>query len=324
MAESKPVNFGYAYLAASGPSFDNCCFIGRRFDADLGWDETYGKESWVCSIKRNPKPTGENDIYSLSRHKGTVDRLTGLFRGDSGTVYACTLGGYIWINSHLDIKFGEGKWKTLDMQGVSLTGMFGLDEKNIFTWGPITQFNRLYRYDGRYWLDGPEPSFEITAMHAAGPELAYAVGSKGEIARLEDKTWTQVESPAGEKLTGVFVASPDEIYACGDKGGIFEGDSKSWRKIGEGPGPLFCVAKYKDEVFVGAGPLGTARRAAGAEAFEVYKPKLHAVSFDTRDQLVVGATDRVFGTHDPALFRGTGADWLTQNLAGKPLAFWEK
>jgi len=317
---TKSAKLASEYRFATGLTFEKSCFVGRRFQEKLGYAGTPNRESWACTIV----PDGSDD-YTISLVRGTLDDLTGMFLSASNKLYACTTRD-IWMNGSIfaaKAKQSAG-WEILDMQGVALKGMAGVDDKNIFCWGTITQFNRLFRYDGRYWLDAPEPPFEITALHAATADVAYAVGPRGEIGRLDSAGWAQVESPVTERLTGVFLAGPDEIYAVGEKGSILQGSSRTWKKIGEGPGALYCVAKFKDVLYVGAGPLGMARRVGQTDRFDLFKPNIHAMDFDCRDELVIAMDNAIVGTRDNQEFTGTAFDSVLERTAGKPLAFWEK
>jgi hypothetical protein len=105
-------------------------------------------------------------------------------------------------------------------------------------------------------------------------------------------------------------------------GSVLEGSARGWGKIGEGPGlpgPLQCVAKFKDELWVGAGRFGLAKRQGKTGQIDVAKPKVLAVSFDVRQDLVIATKDYIAGSQAGTSFTGTGNGWLLKNLANEPL-----
>jgi hypothetical protein len=306
-----------AYYGASGPAFSDCCFLGQRYEAETGY-KPYEAECWICGVEVNPKGG-----YTVHAYRGSTAWFTGLWRSPAGRLYVCDAEGRITMNSDLKTDYGKGTWEE-HKTGDALFGMWGLDDNTVFAWGSRIKDHPVYRFDGKAWSEIANPGFKIESMHGIASDFVYAVGHDGGIARFDGKSWQRFPAPSPEQLTSVFVAGPDEMYAVGAAGSVLEGSAHGWGKIGEGPGlpgPLQCVAKFKGELWVGAGRFGLARRKGTTSEMELIKPNIHAVSFDVGQNMVIATKDVIFGTADGVSFKGTAKGWLLDNLSGKPLCY---
>ena len=306
-----------AYYGASGPAFSDCYFLGQRYDSAAGYKPIEG-ECWVLGAQVNPKGG-----YTVSRYRGSTAWYTGLWRSATGRVFVCDGDGRIATNPDLLTDQGKGKWDETKL-GHALFGIWGLDDANVFAWGARTNSHHIYRFDGKSWAEIASPGFEIDSVHGLSPDFIYAVGHDGGIARFDGKAWQRFPSPVDEELTSVFVAGPDELYAVGAAGSVLEGSAHGWGKIGEGPGlpgPLQCVAKFKGELWIGAGRFGLARRKGTTSEMELVKPNVQAVSFDVRETMVIATKEVVFGTADGVTFKGTAKGWLLDSLSGEELCY---
>jgi hypothetical protein len=254
---------------------------------------------------------------------GTSAWLTGLWRAPSGRVYVSNADGKIHVNGSLAVDHGKGQWQVTDVRD-ALFGIWGLDDANVFAWGSRIKDHPVYRFDGKSWSEIANPGFKIESMHGLTTDFIYVVGHDGGIARFDGKSWQRFPASRPEQLTSVFVAGPDEMYAVGAAGSVLEGSAHEWGKIAEGPGlpgPLQCVAKFKDELWVGAGRFGLAKRQGKTSQIDLAKPKVLAVSFDVRQEFVVATKDYIVGSQNGTSFTGTGNGWLLKNLADKPLCY---
>ncbi len=303
------------YQQASGPAFNDCFFLGQRFDDEVGY-QPEESECWVLAVVR------DGGAPRVSFQYGTQRWFTGLWRSPRAVAYVTDGTGEVHVNPALTAPDSHQRW-TRHRLGVPLFGVWGIDDGCVFAWGgTFDGRNVMYRWDGQRWAEMPNPGFEVNAMHGTGPNLVYAVGRLGRSARWDGRTWQQLAGPSNEHLTSVFVASADEQYATGSAGSLLEGSAHGWARIARGPGPdtaLFAVAKWHGEVWVGGGAFGLLRRKGTTDQLEVVKPNIRATGFDARENLVITCFDVIAGTADGAAFKGIAQNALLNARAGKDL-----
>ncbi len=202
-------------------------------------------------------------------------------------------------------------WREDTVPG-TLTGIWGLDDECVFTWGVKGGVGVLYRFDGRAWSEMPAPG-EIGAMHGIARDRVYAVGRDGFFARWDGSRWTNVETPERGPLMDVFVAGEDEMYAVGSGGQLLRGSTRGWDELLRGAAPLWGVAKWKGEVWV-AGEKRGILKLAGSTLVPV-KPTLKATALDARGELLVSSRDVVAGTADGAAYFGINAARAAKTIA---------
>lgn len=304
------------YYSASGLKYDDCTFLGQRFDADRGYHPGES-ECWVLRVT----PAPDADVV-IGHQYGTQRWFTGLWRAHSGRVFVCDGTGEVHVNPDLTAPDAHQRWVRQKLKA-SLDGVWGLDDSNVYVWGG-TFDNRflMFRWDGRSWTEMPSPSFDVRAVHGLSPASLCAVGVKGSIGLWDGGRWTRMSSPLADDLVSVFVAGQDELYATSAGGALLEGSRAGWGKVADGPGPgtpLFGVAKWRGELWVAAGAFGLLRRRGTSAQLEVVKDKLHANGLDARGSLVISCFDKIAGTVDGSDFESVAADYLLEARANKSL-----
>ena len=169
-------------------------------------------------------------------------------------------------------------WREDPVPG-TLAGVWGLHDECVFTWGLRGGANVLYRFDGRTWNELPAPG-EILAMHGVAPDLVYAVGRDGLVARWDGRHWTKVVTPGLGVLTDVFVVDEDEMYAVGSGGQLLQGSIHGWAEVLNG-WPLFSVEKWKER-----GGRGGARGREAAGSAPADEPNIRRPTRCARRPLV--------------------------------------
>lgn len=301
------------YAFASGASYADCAFIGRR------WREKYGpnlSDSDFSILVNTPDPTAESTTHIRVGHWKAM--LTGLWRSiASGRVYVsdASLPG---IHVFPDILSAAREHQSYDLR-FAPEGVYGLDDDHVLTWGTTKDASGrleypVARFDGRTWQEIPNPGFPISRMHGIAPDLIYAAGWQGGMARWDGRGWTVFPMPTGEVLSDVFVAGPDEIYATGHNGSLLEGSASGWAVITrtiDDRLPYTCVAKWNDQLWVGGGAQGLFRRIGQTDQLELVKPNIRAASFDIRGgSLLITADNLIGGTMDGVNFRGAAINAL--------------
>jgi hypothetical protein len=304
------------YHSASGQAYDNCCFLGQRFDADRGYHPG-DSECWV--LRTRPAPDGD---VTVGYQYGTQRWFTGLWRSLRGVVYVSDATGEMHVNPDLAADDSEKHWARHKLKA-SLDGVWGLDDSNVFAWGGTfdDRFS-VFRWDGRSWSEMPSPGFDVRALHGLSPTLLCAVGKKGGIALWDGSQWTRMSAPLADDLVSVFVAGTDEYYATSGGGTLLEGSKHGWGKVADGPGPgtpLYAVAKWHGELWIAAGTFGLLRRKGTSAELEVVKSNIQANGFDARQALVISCFDEVAGSADGSDFEAAGADSLAEARSARAL-----
>jgi hypothetical protein len=143
-------------------------------------------------------------------------------------------------------------------------------------------------------------------MHGVAPDLVYAVGREGLVARWDGRKWTKVVTPGRGVLTDVHVVGEDEMYAVGSGGQLLQGSIHGWAEVLNASGPLFGIAKWKGEVWVAAEEQGVMKLAA--PKLVSMKPNIKATGLDARGDLLVSSPAAVAGTADGIAYVGTTAE----------------
>ena len=296
--------FGHSIRCASGSSLQACHYILHRFDGRYGFNPELG-ESWIC------QKVG-NITHAL---RGQLGWYTGLWRSATGKAYVSYSIGQVLVNQ--DPQPRAAPWREDPVPG-TLSGIWGLDDECVFTWGVRGGAGILYRFDGRTWSELPAPG-EISTMHGVAPDLVYAVLRGGLVARWDGTRWTNVVIPGSTLPMDVCVVGEDEMYAVGSGGQLLQGSTRGWAEVVNGAGPLYSVAKWKGEVWVAAEDRGILKL-AGPNLVPV-KPNIKATGFDARGDLLVSSRAAVAGTADGTAYFGTTATAAGKLIAHVPAAW---
>lgn len=302
------------YSSASGLSYADCVYIGRR------WRDAYGtnltdSDFWI--LVNRPEPGVESQTYT--RWGPWKNILTGLWRAlPSGIVYVADASQRS-IHVYDDVMDQSREPRRYPLR-FAPEGIWGLDDQHVFTFGTAKDpsGNLEYpvaRFDGRAWHELPNPGFPISKMHGIAPDFVYAAGWRGGMARWDGRGWSVFPMPTGEVFSDVFVAGPDEMYATGHNGSLLEGSASGWGVITrtiDDRLPFTCVAKWNDQLWVGGGAQGLFRRIGATDQLELVKEGIRAASFDIRgNTLLITADIAIAGTTDGQSFRGAGINMLS-------------
>jgi hypothetical protein len=174
----------------------------------------------------------------------------------------------------------------------------------------------MFRWDGAAWHPMESPG-DVVGVHGIAPKHGYAVGAGGLIARWDGQKWAQLPSPTTSVLASVFVAGPDEIYAVGTgtKGVFLEGSAHGWAQVCTGPGPLYGVAKFRGDVWVGAAVHGLMKRQKND--LVTVKPNIPASVLDARVNLLISSQTMIAETKDGKNFTGSPVANVAAVLSSK-------
>jgi len=282
------MKLAYLMSHASGVSNRDCHFLVLRYEQRWGFKPDRG-ETWVVQC-------AEETLHALY---GIVGWFTGLWRSPAGCVYVSDSAGIVHVN--LDRNPRAAPWRQHNLKG-ALSGVWGIDDQCVLVWGLAKDKNVMYRWNGRAWSEMESPGY-VVAMHGLKPDLIYAVGRGGLVARWDGRRWNKCVTHSTAMLSAVFVAGPDEMYAVGAGGVMLEGSSSGWKELLTGPGPMFGVAKFKGEVWVGAAEHGLMKLVKNK--LKAVKPDIKAEILDARVDLLISSPKAIVGTADGATFRGT-------------------
>ena len=277
------------YSRVSGVALDQCDVLAGRYDEDIGYRPP-DAETWVVRFS----PGDRIDTLFLK----AAGWLTGIWRSTSGRIFVTDIDRKV---HHYDPAANQWAAFALD---ANLTGVWGLDDTHVFTWGlgqgsaPV-----VFSWDGHGWRQIEAPGQIIGQMHGLRPDLVFAVGDSGMIARWDGVRWTTMASSATGTLTSVFVVSDDEAYACGTDRELLAGSVHGWTKVLDAEVPLYTVARWRGDVYVGASlPLGLCK--LDGRALVQVAPPIQALDLDARGSLLVATNGYVAESTDGKTFTG--------------------
>jgi len=279
------MRIGYIMSHASGLSRNDFHFLVLRFDERYGFKPSEG-ESWILRYKDG----------TLSSLRGGLTWYTGIWHSRAAHVYAACAHSSVDVNSYPGLR--AGPWQDYKLQGTP-GGVWGLDDRFVLAWGIRRGKGIMYRFNGKKWSPMESPG-EIYGVHGLAPNLVYAVGRRGLIARWDGTRWNKVPSPTQAVLSDVHVVSQDEMYAVGDHV-VLRGSRRRWDEAAEGTSHMFGVANWKGEVFVGA---------AGDGLLKLVRNKLvpvdleiNAERIDARGELIVSSPSAIAISSDGKEFK---------------------
>ncbi len=291
----------------SGFSGDDLAFLSMRFPKSKGF--TPGQsDSWVwhANAKRRRYLIGGSGWATGLWYSGAQIFVT---RSRHGIYRFGAIG-----DTNDDDDFHQ------DDLRAALMGVWGLDEKNVFAWADRDlKSGIMFRWNGKKWAEMPSPGWGVMEVHGVAKDIIYAVGRRGLIARWNGKAWKKIKALTDGNLEHLQVIDEDEIHAVADDGALLRGTAKKWEVVLVDDGPLYGVARFKDQLWVAAGTRGVGRVKGGA--IEIVKPKIHATSFDARRGLVAACYDQIAWTDDGVAWYGNHetSDLLAETASTDPL-----
>jgi hypothetical protein len=305
----------HRYAHASGVSLTDCTWIGLRWDNHYGFD--FRKmESWILTP---PAPGSQVPTPIICR----PGRMTELWRSPGGTSYVPTFSGEVHIVHPTPRASGE-RVRTEKLGGV-LSGAWGLSDEMVMVFGedgwigPGQPRYVMYLWDGARWRSIPSPG-HVNGLGGSAPDLVYAVGKRGLIARWDGGRWERAHSPTTATLSRVLVVDESEIYAAGPGRRILQGSIYGWVEIATAPFDVHGLARADGAVWVSSAHEGLFRL-DGAELVPA-KASVAAEQLDARGASILATTNQaiveVRGDQEVARVEGGGFVWLTER---EPLSF---
>lgn len=308
------IEIAVANYAVSGPKARRCVFLAMRYDAGSGYRPGDG-ETWIAGNDLTVDFEGCSMVMN-----GTAAWYTRVWSTLSGYIFVTRHDGWVIRNPDIFAPDPFSAWENDHIEGYTLMGVFGIDESSVFVWGhdpmasdDIFPASEVFRWEGRGWNPMGGPGFHIITMHGTAPDDLWAGGPQGALAHWDGRRWTRVPSGDAALINSIWAAAPDEIYATTTSGKVLEGSRKGAQPIGAIPGAdmpadVQCVAKWNDQLWVGAGRLGLLRRKGKSRKFESVKPNIDCVAMDARDELVMCCEGMIAGTPNGTDFAGYGVD----------------
>ncbi len=309
------MKYTYRYYGATGSDLDECCFLGVRYLTKHGLKPGLC-DSWVL---RSGVPSGPGKAGIKPSH-GAERWFVGLWRSPANRLYVAELNGKV-RTCELDMIGTSSNWKKVEFPNFSFRGVWGIDDRCVFLAGKKMMEPAVLFWNGSTWNELPPPPGEIVWMHGLSPDAMYGVGLKGLVTCWNGSSWRKISIPSEEFLTSVWVAGPDEIYAVGHGGALWQGSSTNWTKVAEGTGPFYGVAKFGDDVFVGAKEHGILKRAQ--DRLECVSAEIHGQILHVGKALLISCPEEIAVTSDGKTFRAKGKGSMQRVLDEKPTIFTE-
>jgi hypothetical protein len=294
--------FKHHYHHARGPSLGDFYVLGYRYDDRWDFSEETG-ESFV--LQRH-----EGRFHVLHQQRGY---LSSLWRTPSGGVMvAYHLGG---IAHKAERGPRRDLWRFTPLDAV-LQGVWGFAEDCVFAWGHNgPRGDWLHRFDGHVWSAVPSPG-PILAMHGSAPDVVFAVGLGGFIARWDGSRWSLMASPTDVPLSDVFVESPERAFAVGPSGVVLEGSVYGWTRVVERTSMQNCVARLDGTTWIGSTMEGLAR--LERDRLVTVDAEIKASLLDARGALLVTTAARIVEMKGEAVVGEVGLTELVHAIEEHP------
>lgn len=298
----------HGWAHASGTAFEDMSLLGYRWDSQWGMRPTEMDSHLLLS---------EPELLRAPLYKSGW--LTGAWRSaESRTTFVSDAGQA--VHRVAAVPRDDGTFVDSDMFPSSMAGVWGFDDDHVYAWGDSAPGQpALYRWDGRRWHDMECPG-TIYAMHGIAPDLIYAVGELGMVARWNGHRWESFYGGTKARLASVFVASADEMYACGVSGVILEGSVHGWVPRLTSGGPFYSIAKFANRVLVAGGYHGLLE--LDGVRVETLTADVVAEKLEARGQLILSCPKSIYVTTDFVDWRGLPVDQLEPLVGHRPPA-WE-
>ncbi len=302
------------FHTASGLTGDNACYLAMRYDEEIGFKPTCG-DSWLV----HESQAGAAAVY------GRAGWFTGLWYSPQNHAYISSAHQEVIVIRDLPTfrenpksHFDDPRWMQIHNLRYTMMGIFGLSDDYVLAWGnKDVGVGVMLLWNGQGWREIPSPGPDVTAVHGIAKDLIYAVGYWGLIARWDGAKWHKVSPITKLILLSVTVVSPDEIYACGDGGVLLDGSVHGWALGLQWPKPLYGVARFCGDLWVGAQKDGLMKR--DRDTLIPVKPNIKAELLEARQHLIISAAESTCYSEDGRSFKGQpDRGVLYQNLIAAP------
>lgn len=293
----------HVFQAAVGASIEDCVALAYRMSQpDAPRDEL---ESWIARYDG-----GRLSLLNQNA-RGWAMRL---WQSPSRKVY---VGGYWAEGRGIAVHEPSVGWRQIDLGEGYYEGVYGLSDDYVFAWGGAHE-NATFMsiWEGRAWRQIPSPG-QVINLHGVAPDLVFAVGADGLIARWDGSTWTRMVCPGAGFLNSVHVVSADEVYATGPSRRVLAGSIYGWSERAVLPFNGYGVVKWNDEVWIAGGLAGLHR--LRDDRIELIDEGVWAEKMLLGDGCVLmTARSHLHDTKDGKSFRTIGLDELAGVLAPIP------
>ncbi|MCC6877021.1 MAG: hypothetical protein IT378_22135 [Sandaracinaceae bacterium] len=246
--------------------------------------------------------------------------MTGLWRSPSGQVFVSDFQSKMfWAR---DSSTPAAPWASADLPA-RMEGVFGLSDQEVYAFGRQGGAAHFFRFDGASWNPLPAPPLPVIALHGIAPDLLFAVGDEGMLARWDGAKWSRLDTGSRRVLSRVFVVSADEVYATGHGRELFVASVYGAQRALEHTHPLHGVAKWGERVWVLAGgDLGLSVFENGA--LVSIKPKLKGTWIEAGESLLVTTPEMVASTSNGVDFKAKTVQGLKNALEASGPPLWRR
>ncbi len=296
----------YSFDSVSGFGVERCVFLAYRRPAEHIVDP--GRmESWLVRPSEDATVNGDRTIHM---DLGLHGYATGAWLSPTGVTYVVTFDGALYVRAPGD-DGAPGGWHRTDFgRDVELHGVWGIDDRDLYIWGRDT-WRPLMWHLGRGAITAmPAPPGRTTIVRGVGPELLYAAGDGGFLARWDGSSWERMRLSLSRPVTGLCVADVDDLWITTDNGKLFEGTSHGWALRLQLDAPLYDVGRWRGALWIAGGRRGLFRLVDRRDELEPVAPDVGAVAIETRGDLLVLADDCLTVSSDGSDFRITCRDVL--------------
>jgi hypothetical protein len=290
----------YEFKLVSGETHRDCHFLGVRHDERMGNARDTG-EHYVVQI-------AGNEVHSVLRTRAW---LTGLWRSRSGRVLVgAAAGGARVLDSSLP---GPPQWSTQQLPAV-LMGVWGLDDTLAFTWGGGAAGPMMFQWNGSDWQAIECPG-RISSVRGTAPDLIYASGAEGLLARWDGQRWSRVATGSAGHIGGVRVVSDREMYAVRDRQVLMDGSVHGWSDRVDLGQAILTFEPYRGDLWISAMNDGLCK--LNGTALVPVKPKFKPFVLEGRLGLLASNRELIAFSETGDTFETISLDTFVQLVAGE-------
>ncbi|RZO60829.1 MAG: hypothetical protein EVA89_12720 [Sandaracinaceae bacterium] len=300
----------YSFDAVTGGRLEGSAFLAYRYEPDTRVTP-WRMESWVVLPSDNTSLTGERLI---SLELGIHGYLTRVWRAPGGSVFASDFDGRLYVRDPL----GRG-WRATNLgPDVQLHGVWGVSDDRYYVWGRGAWGPFIWAAVDGQFQQMPAPPGYITTLRGTSPDLLYAAGRRGLLAKWDGERWTKIELHVLRDLTGLSAGEPNDLWATTESGKLFEGTQHGWALRAQFDGPLFDVVRWAGDVWVAAGRRGLLKLRGKTNMFESRAPDVAAISLSPGADLLAVGEDSLAVSRDGVEFQIVCRHALRSHRQGRP------
>jgi hypothetical protein len=156
----------------------------------------------------------------------------------------------------------------------------------------------------------------VVRVHGdADGQNVLAVADGGHVLRWVDGD-LQPEHRIDAQLTGLAVTSSSEAWAVSDDGRLFRRHAGDWSLVDRIDRPLYCVASWRSETWVGGQRALFVLRDG---SLQKVRDTFDVLGFDTRDTLLMVTPTHLVSGDDGVRFKGHSVAAFQRLSASKPV-----